>query len=194
MGPLRQLLQRNRMRAGPPPPNPPPPNQPRAAPAALGAPQAARNPQHAGAPLPQQPPLLLYSADEILVEGLKIAQQDGKRMQRVQRSTNIERFKDHFAVAPLVLAVIWEDLQTTSIPEARIDTTKPRITIVNFLHTLWFIKRYPTEKSRSGKAHRCERYMREVGWDLLERVAALKGIKVRLRLAASSHSSIGLSY
>lgn len=185
MGPLRQLLQRNRMRAGPPPPN-----QPHAPPAAPGVPPQAPVPN----PPPVAPPIQVYSADEILVEGLKIAQQDGKRMQRVQRSTNIERFKDHFAVAPLVLAVIWEDLQTTSIPEARIDTTKPRITIVNFLHTLWFIKRYPTEKSRSGKAHRCERYMREVGWDLLERVAALKGIKVRLRLAASSHSSIGLSY
>lgn len=127
-------------------------------------------------------PLQIYSADEVLAQGLKIAGFGGKRMLRVQRSTNIERFVDHFGVPPLVYAVIWEDLQRTTIPEARIDTKKDSTTIVNFLHAMWFIKRYQTEQSRAGKAGRCDTYVRNISWGFLDRIAALKAIKVRLRL------------
>ena len=124
-------------------------------------------------------PPIVYSVDEVLDIGLELSGWGGARKDRVCRETNIERFKDNFGVAPVVYAQLWEDLQTTTIKRARIKTSKSAVTIENFLHSIHFLKQYPTEKSRAGRAGRCEKYCRKWGWYFLKRVARLKKIKIK---------------
>ena len=50
--------------------------------------------------------------------GLVWAGYDRSRQESVKESTNIGRFKSKYGSTPLVCAQIWEDLQTTEIPEA----------------------------------------------------------------------------
>jgi hypothetical protein len=93
---------------------------------------------------------ILYTADEVLVQGLKIAGFDTNRQQTIQRKTNISRFKAYFGAAPLVYTEIWEALQVTRCDSARIDTAKAAVNLETFLSALYFIHRYPTEIERSG--------------------------------------------
>jgi len=122
--------------------------------------------------------LVVYPADELLVKGLEMAGYDETRQKRVQRATNLDIFQSHLGSAPVVYAEIWEDLQTTTIPEARIDTTKRSVTIENFFHAMHFIKRYPEEIERAGKSGTCTKHVRNWGWYFLEKIAALKHEKV----------------
>jgi hypothetical protein len=62
----------------------------------------------------------LYSPDGMLEMGLELAGFDANKQGRVKRETNERRFKSHYGSSPLVCAAIWEDLMTTTIPEARI--------------------------------------------------------------------------
>jgi hypothetical protein len=86
--------------------------------------------------------IVVFTADETLSMGLKIAGFDTGRQQNVQRETNLERFKDFFGCVPVIYAEIWEDLQTTGIAEARIDTTKCSVKMDTFLLSVHFIKRF----------------------------------------------------
>ena len=92
----------------------------------------------------------IYTPDEVLAVGLEIAGYCAKRQQTVQRTTIIKRFTDHFGVAPVVHGVFWEDLLTTTIPAARVDASNVSVSLANYLHSIWFIKRYQTESSRAG--------------------------------------------
>ena len=113
-----------------------------------------------------------------MAEGLKMAGYSTARQQNVQRKTNVERFKSAFGVPPVVYAEIWDELQTSNSAEVRVDTTKAAVNLFNFLHAIHFIKEYPTEDNRAGKAGRCNTYVRDWGWYFLERVAALRAKKV----------------
>ena len=70
------------------------------------------------------PPLVIKSSTDVLREGLGLVYSNTKINRVVGNpytsSTNIQRFKDHFGANPVVIAKIWEDLQTAPIPEARI--------------------------------------------------------------------------
>ena len=65
--------------------------------------------------------LVILTEDEMLFKGLELVGFTLDRMENVERDTNIERFKAHYGSIPFVYAQIWEDLQTTDIPEARVD-------------------------------------------------------------------------
>lgn len=76
-------------------------------------------------------------------------------MQRVQRDTNIKRFKDRFGVAPVVY---WEDLQTTKLKmvdgnsevPVRIDISQQSCTLKTFLESIHFLRKYDMETDRAG--------------------------------------------
>ena len=91
--------------------------------------------------------VLINTADEALVCGLSLVGIGEYRQKRQRRTTNISDFKAHFGVAPIVCAQIWEDLQTSDIPEARIDTAtaKGNVSIEKLLWAFHFLMRYPTE-------------------------------------------------
>ncbi len=91
--------------------------------------------------------VLILTTDEILRKGLLLVGFDVRRQQNVKRETNIGRFKTHYGSHPVVLAQIWEDLQTTENPEARISE---KASADLFLQGMHFLKCYPKETERSG--------------------------------------------
>ena len=92
--------------------------------------------------------VVVLTADEILQMGLALLGYNQHRQANVQRATNILRFKAHYGSHPIVYAQIWEDLQTTTIPEARIDAQKMHPQY--FLMATNFLARYPTEQEQAS--------------------------------------------
>ena len=67
--------------------------------------------------------LVILTADQILRTGLLVVGFSDRRIQNVERAKSLERFRTAYGSKPIVYAQIWEDLQTTEIPEARIAFT-----------------------------------------------------------------------
>jgi hypothetical protein len=121
--------------------------------------------------------VFILTPDEILQKGLHLVGFDDRRQQNVSRKTNLSRFKVHFGSLPVVYAQIWEDLQTTDVPEARIDTKKD-LNVDNFLAAVNFLKSYRTEVERSGTFGVCDTTARKWAWFYATKIQALKKQKV----------------
>jgi len=67
--------------------------------------------------------VLVYTEEQILRIGLGLIGVDRKRQKRQLPKTNVSDFKAHYGTEPKICKKIWEDLQTTTIPEAKLDAT-----------------------------------------------------------------------
>jgi len=110
--------------------------------------------------------------------GLEMAGCEEKRQNRVCRVTQIANFKDMHGAEPVVCAEIWHDLQTTTIPEARINTGFRSCTMRVFLISLRFLKKCDTWKGRSASSGKGKNFCHTWGWCFLGKVAALRGQKI----------------
>ena len=120
----------------------------------------------------------ILTADEMLVEGLKLAGFD-EAAQKRQPKSNLQDFKDRYGSSPMVLAVLWVDLQTTSIEKAWVPPEKRKLEYFFMAHH--FLKRYPTESERKiAWRHVAKRTatQRNWVWFFVERIAALKHQKI----------------
>jgi len=89
----------------------------------------------------------------------------------------LERFKSSYGSLPVVLAHIWEDLQTTTIPEAKINRAATKH-FDRCLMAFYFLKVYPTEKREAGIFNVDEKTGRKWRWYFVEKVRALKKQKI----------------
>jgi hypothetical protein len=64
--------------------------------------------------------MLVLTDDEVLARGLELVGFDEWRQSRVQKATNVKRFKDFYVSKPVVYAQLWEDLQMTNNAAARV--------------------------------------------------------------------------
>lgn len=78
---------------------------------------------------------------------------DVRCQQKVMMETKIERFKAHFGSDPVVHPQIWENLQMTENPEARISK---KASADSFLQAIDFLMCYPTEGEREGTFQMCK--------------------------------------
>jgi len=132
--------------------------------------------------------MIIYSPEQVLRRGLRIAGASSRLFHRQKRETSVEDFKSFFGSHPAVLAQIWEDLQTTSATledkngntvSAQIDTTKTRsVHLKNFLRAHQFLKQYQTEKQRKLPFRNMEKTLRKWCWYFVERMAALRQEKI----------------
>jgi hypothetical protein len=120
--------------------------------------------------------VVILTADEMMRIGLELCGFDWRRQNKACRALNLRRFKAHFGSNPIVYAQIWEDLQTTMIPKARIDG---KACVDSFLMAILFLKLYPTEEALSGVFKICERSVRKWVWYYVSKIQALKRAKVR---------------
>lgn len=136
-------------------------------------------------------PLQICSVDEVLSIGLKMFGFDEFRQKRQCRQSNVDDFKAHFGAQPIVLAQIWEDLQTTTIAEARIKTSTCQngmVAILTFLrsnHCL-MLMRHPTEREGKGQSGNCKKTFSKRNWCFIQRMQAVREDKVR---ASCRHDS-----
>ena len=119
--------------------------------------------------------MTIYLPDEMMMMSLEMAGFDHRRQERVQRATNVRRFKSFYGSSPLVCAAIWEDLVTATIPEAQI---LPSTSVSKFFLALYFLKEYPTEEKLAGAFKTCEKTARKWAWYFAQKVQALKEKKV----------------
>jgi hypothetical protein len=121
---------------------------------------------------------VVLTADEILAKGLELQGfERTTRQSKASHSLNVSRFKSFYGSHPIVYAQLWEDLQTTAIPEARVDARTT--TIDYFLMSLYFLKCYPKESKLAGDFKIGEKTARTWIWDFfIKKIQALKGEKV----------------
>ena len=124
--------------------------------------------------------MLILTADDMLRKGLELGGFDRSRQKKVRRAQNLERFRALYGSNPVVYAEIFEDLQTTEIAEARVDSDM--ICVDSFLMALHFLKCYPTENQLSGLFQICEKSARKWAWFYAKKIQALKQQKVSLLL------------
>jgi hypothetical protein len=118
----------------------------------------------------------ILTVDDMLITGLSLGGYTKQRIERAKGSTNIDRYKSLYGSSPRVCAMIWEDFQTTSLPNAHV---LPRDRKVKwFLIALHHLKRYPTEFEREAKFDVNIAWSRDWVWFFIEKIQALKDEKI----------------
>ncbi len=103
--------------------------------------------------------------------GLKLVNYTSKTIRRSSDRTNIRRFVSHFGSTPLLLSIIYADLQKTSIADARIAGEK--LNLRYFLIAMHALKRYPTEEERQAIFDISPHHGRDIVWFFLEKIQIL---------------------
>jgi hypothetical protein len=129
----------------------------------------------AAIPPPAQILAMIVTPDEMMHKGLKLGGFNERQIKNAGLALKYTRFKSWFGSHPVVYAQIWEDLLTTEIVEARI---LPKHDVDYFLMALYFLKTYPNEELRSGMLKLGEKTVRKWTWYFVEKMSALKALKV----------------
>ena len=74
--------------------------------------------------------LSILNASQIMYKGLEAVGFDRRSQERTSHETRLERFVTHFGANPHAYAQIWQDLQTTTNPAARINPKKARLLVL----------------------------------------------------------------
>jgi len=124
------------------------------------------------------PPLDLRTPSAVLKAGLDLVYTE-KKTHKVKGDpltshTNIQRFKDHCGANPAVVSQIWEDLQTTTVPEARIKV----LDFSYFLEALNFLCRCHRESEREAQFDKSPKTLRKWSRCCLMKAQALKAKKI----------------
>jgi DDE superfamily endonuclease len=119
---------------------------------------------------------IIITIEEMMMLGLSIFFDESRIQRTAKDETNAQRFTSLFGSSAKVCTIIWEDIQTTIIPEARVDDNKlsPRY----FLMAMNHLKRYPTESEREGPWDISAKIGREWVWYYLQKIQALKTQKI----------------
>jgi DDE superfamily endonuclease len=99
-----------------------------------------------------------------------------RQIRRWQQEKRKRKFQRKFGVSPVVAVLIWEDLQTTSFPEAHVEGN--RLNIRYFLMALHHLKKYPTDEDREDAWDVSMKTGREWTWYYCEKIQALKSQKI----------------
>ncbi len=113
----------------------------------------------------------IITSNEMLKVGLKTGGYTSRRLNRAKKATNIERFKSLYGSSPRVVALIWEDLQTTQVDNAHVVPKDRKVKF--FLMALHHLKRYPTEYERERLFDMNIGWSRDWCWFFVEKIQAL---------------------
>lgn len=119
-------------------------------------------------------PLLIVNQTEVLERALCLVGFSEERQARVQRKKNIERFATHFGCrVPLAHSILWEDLQKEGLLQ------NPTLgDLDNFLMTIHFLTKYPTELQCEALFDKCDRTVRKWVWHYISLFQVMFGVKV----------------
>lgn len=126
--------------------------------------------------------IVVLTASEIMMLGLNDVNFTKARVNRVKGNpatskTNVDRFRNHYGVNPVVVAALWEDLQSTTILESRWEVKK-KGEISQLFECLHFLKAYKTESNMESTFDRSPKTVRKHIWTVLSRIQALKQEKI----------------
>ena len=112
----------------------------------------------------------------MLTRGLMLAGFSIRTQQKSSRLQNLRCFTSNYGSLPIVYAAIWEDLQMTDNPEARIDAKKADVD--SFFLGIHFLKVYPRRELQAGLFKICEKTAAHLSWFFSLKIQALKNEKV----------------
>lgn len=118
--------------------------------------------------------VLKISPNDFLQLGLETCGCNPRRIKNTCRKTNIERFRSNFGLDPAGCCAVFRDLQTTKIPEARIN----RPNSVYFLVALNWLRSYGTEGENATQFDTDEKTLRGHIETYVKAIAALKNEKI----------------
>jgi len=123
------------------------------------------------------PDVDILTPNEMLVAGLNLLGWDDSNMtSRLTDKTKKERFRGHFGANPHVLAQIWEDLQITTLEEARVEPSKR--SLPHFFWAFHFLKRYPKSIEAETMWKVSENTYVDKVWYYIFKIRAHKAIKL----------------
>lgn len=120
----------------------------------------------------------IIAPSAFLKRGLEILGSDEVAQQRVNRSTNVRRYKRHYGGPPSAHAALWEMLVTTDIENALLPRANAK-DLDHFLLSLFYLKVYPTEEVLALRFGVHEQTARKWARFYIERLAALKQVKIQ---------------
>jgi hypothetical protein len=121
--------------------------------------------------------VVVFTPDEIMKRGLLLVNHTQAQLQRCMRATQVQWFRNMFGSLPVVYAELWEDLQTTNTPH-RLVVTDPEKDMVQFLHAIFFLRKYATEADGSPRFGMSDRTARDTKWAYVDKIQALKDAKI----------------
>ena len=122
-------------------------------------------------------PISIKTPSEILKIGLKLVCFSEGRTHRAGIQSNIARFKKHCGCNPSVAARMFEDLQATDLPAARLG--KNKVSCFCFSQSLNFLHVCETEERREPIFDRSPKTLRKWLWYYVKKLAALKQLKIK---------------
>lgn len=121
--------------------------------------------------------LLLVTPNEMLGQGLTLVGHKESRLGRLSKGKKEELFRADFGKDPIVLTKVWEALQTTSVPNAKIHQASEK-DLSAFLWTFHWMTCYPTEASLESRTGWCDKVIRERLKAMVKKIALLKSEKI----------------
>ena len=125
----------------------------------------------------QQWHCFIITPDQTLARGLQLLGFPKRHYKGGSRKVRLRHFKAHYGSKPIVLSVIWDDLQATTLPEARVNVKRFR-DVDYFFMAMYYAKCYPTEERMMSVFHSSEKTIRHWCWYYLKKIAALKTQKI----------------
>ena len=83
--------------------------------------------------------LLTFKPDDFLLMGLTLAGFQQTTIEKSCYATNLARFTSRYYLEPTTVALLFGELQTTEIPEAKLDKADPKYLLL----ALNYLKDYP---------------------------------------------------
>jgi len=129
-------------------------------------------------------PIFIYTANQILRVGLKMVGVDLRHQQWQSHKTNIEDFKVHYCVDPVVCAQMWEDVQRVpNDHDAHVEAKSvfyknSGSNIKNFLRAFHFLMRYKTDREKKCSSGLARKTIRKWTWFFVKKIGALRGLKI----------------
>jgi hypothetical protein len=120
--------------------------------------------------------MLIVTEQMMLYKGLKCVGFNQECQACVNCITNLERFCSWYGSNPIVYIRILHDLQTTNVPEARINSNE--YCLKHFFMAIHWLKSYRNEDQQSGLFGFCNTTCRKYSWFFAEKIQALAAQKV----------------
>ena len=118
----------------------------------------------------------IFTIEEVLNFGLTLIGYKQRKIERAKDATNRTRFKSHYGASPTVAAIIYSDLQVTTIEDAFVPSSKRSLKF--FLMALHHLKVYPTEIQREATFDISPSYGRQWVWYYVKKIQALKESRI----------------
>ena len=126
----------------------------------------------------------ILTVDEMLIEGLILANFSEQQIERGSKKTNLGRFNSKFGASPAVVCTIYEDLQKTTAED--ISVQPHRSMRVNgshanlrwLLRSMIYLRKYPLEDDFEAIFKMTARHARREIWDTIGKIQYLKWKKI----------------